>query len=663
MSSVLEESASMGPHPLCYIVTPVGCMGYGLDEDACGKELAQLVPSGVPTAIILDAGSTDSGPEKLALGTMTCPRSAYVRDLTKLLKLVHDFRVPLVFGSAGGDGSDEHVKLMEEIIEEICAEDSNSQYSFKTVSIFSSIDKSVILERLNVGGISGCGVCVPPLKSKDVKDSTRVVAQIGPEAFVDAMEATPDFDIIIGGRAYDPAPYVAYSMYQLKRQNPGITHDQIESIHGGFLHMGKIMECGGLCSTPKSHGAVATVYESGMFDVRPIAPGSRCTPLSVAAHSLYENTRPDILRGPGGALHLDQAHYEQLSDQRTVRARGARFVSSIANGKPYQFKLEAARVLGYRSIVLGSVKDHILIEQLDDLLILVKAYVKQQHKNVSGDWDLDFHTYGKGQSTPSGPGEIFIVAEAIAPTQELATGLVSTARIALIHGPYAGQKATSGNFAFGIAGKLEIETGPCAQFSIYHLIDLKPGEERLSITSENQKNRSLLRSSVSIFGNGQGTRSNQPVPTDFESQSTGGPNTNGEKAHASPRNSPSSPKSIAGHPRTLSDISQVLRSKNAGPYEITMDVIFESECTFRAIRESGILHSVNVAEALGISESDIVWTGFFEPALAFKVTIPRFRGGKRASAGSFMENDIHGSQQHLGLSVLKLPANFAVEEN
>ncbi|KAJ0296861.1 hypothetical protein COL5a_004915 [Colletotrichum fioriniae] len=660
MSSASEESTSMGPHPLCYIVTPVGCMGYGLDEDACGKELAQLVPSGIPTAIILDAGSTDSGPEKLALGTMTCPRSAYVRDLTKLLKLVHDFRVPLVFGSAGGDGSNEHVRLMEEIIEEICAEENDSQYLFKTVSIFSGIDKSVILERLDVGGVSGCGVCVPPLTSKDVKDSTRVVAQIGPEAFIDAMEATPDFDIIIGGRAYDPAPYVAYSMYQLKRQNPGITHDQIESRHGGFLHMGKIMECGGLCSTPKSHGAVATVYESGMFDVRPIAPGSACTPLSVAAHSLYENTRPDILRGPGGALHLDQAHYEQLSDQRTVRARGARFVSSIADGKPYQFKLEAARLLGYRSIVLGSVKDHILIEQLDDLLILVKAYVKQQHKDVSGDWDLDFHTYGKGQSTPTGPGEIFIVAEAIAPTQELATGLVSTARIALIHGPYAGQKATSGNFAFGIAGKLEIETGPCAQFSVYHLIDLKPGEERLSIVSESQEETGLLRSSVSTFGKGQAVKSNRPPSADTESESIGGPITKDKRAHASPQDSPSSPKNIAGHPKTLSDISRVLRSKNAGPYEITMDVIFESESIFRAIRESELLSPINVAEALGISESDIVWAGFFEPALAFKVTIPRFRGGKKASAGSFMENDIHGSQQHLGLSVLKLPSDFTV---
>ncbi|KXH68918.1 hypothetical protein CSAL01_04067 [Colletotrichum salicis] len=660
MNSLLQQSPSMNPTPLCHIITPVGCMGYGFDEDSSANELAQLVPSGVPTAIVLDAGSTDSGPEKLALGTMTCPRSAYVRDLTKLLKLVHAFRVPLVFGSAGGDGSDEHVKLMEEIIEEICAEESNSQYSFKTISIFSGIDKSIILERLNAGGISGCGVCVPPLTSKDVTDSARVVAQIGPEAFVDAMEATPDFDIIIGGRAYDPAPYVAYSMYQLKLQHPGLTSEQTKARHGGFLHMGKIMECGGQCSTPKSHGAVATVYESGMFDVRPIASASRCTPLSVAAHSLYENTRPDILRGPGGALHLDQAQYEQLDDQRTVRARGARFVSSSADGKPYQFKLEAARILGCRSIVLGSVKDHILIGQLDELLTLVKAYVKQQHKDVPGNWDLDFHTYGKEQSTPMGPGEIFIIAEAIAPSQELATGLVSTARIALIHGPYAGQKATSGNFAFGIAGKLEIETGPCAQFSVYHLIDLKPGEERLSTTSDSQGNASILRSSVSRFGKGQGPKSSQPLPSDGESQSTDGPATNGNKAHKSPQDSSSSPESIVDHPKTLSDISRVLRSKNAGPYEITIDVIFESESIFNAARESGLLSPPHVADALGISEDEIVWTGFFEPALAFKVTIPRFRGGKKASAGSFMENDIHGSQQHLGLSILKLPQDFAV---
>lgn len=84
-----------------------------------------MVPSGIPTAIILDSGSTDSGPQKLALGSMSCPRSAYAKDLSKLLRLIHEFRVPLIFGSAGGDGTDEHVNEIGEIIEEIAADEGN----------------------------------------------------------------------------------------------------------------------------------------------------------------------------------------------------------------------------------------------------------------------------------------------------------------------------------------------------------------------------------------------------------------------------------------------------------------------------------------------------------------------------------------------------------
>lgn len=111
--------------PICQIITPVGMLGYGFDEALTHYELSRLVPTGIPTAIILDSGSTDSGPQKLALGSMSCPRSAYAKDLDKLLRLVHTFRVPLIFGSAGGDGTDEHVKIMGEIIEEIAAEEEN----------------------------------------------------------------------------------------------------------------------------------------------------------------------------------------------------------------------------------------------------------------------------------------------------------------------------------------------------------------------------------------------------------------------------------------------------------------------------------------------------------------------------------------------------------
>ncbi|KAK5999193.1 hypothetical protein PT974_01584 [Cladobotryum mycophilum] len=643
----------MTSKPICYIVTPVGMLGYGLDEELTAKELSKLVPTGIPTALILDSGSTDSGPGKLAFGSMTCPRLAYVKDLTKLLALVHKFRVPLIFSSAGGDGTDEHVKEMCNIIEEIAADETNKDYYFKTISIFSGIEKATVLSRLKEGRINGCGPCVPPLSEEDVESAQRIVAQVGPEPFVDAMEEDSDFNIIVGGRAYDPAPYVAYAVVQLKRQFPDLSSEEIQCRCGGFLHMGKIMECGGLCSVPKSFGALSAVYEDGTFDVWPLDPESRCTSVSVAAHTLYENTRPDILYGPGGALHLDGSRYEQLDDGRTVRVSGSIFRSSSEDGIPYQLKLEAARVAGYRTMFLGSIRDHILINQIDALLLRVKQYVHLHHSEVTEMWDLEFHVYGKGQSTPTRPGEIFLVAEALAPSQQLATSVASKARVAMIHGSYPGQKATSGNFGFGIGGLTEIELGQCAQFCIYHLMNLDLGEERLNKVNQVGKEK-LIRSSVSVIGRGQPQVCDSEFIASAKALRDLLPNAPTETTNGQ-ANTAKDESALVISPKTISDVSRVLRSKNAGPYEITIDVMFATEEIYRKIYNSDLLSVENVIKALGITREDIIWMGFFKPALAFKITIPRFRGGKRASAGGFMEDDVHGSQQHTGIASLALP--------
>lgn len=50
---------------------------------------------------------------------MTCPRSAYERDLRQLIRLVQHYHVPLLISSAGGDGSDAHVNVFLEIIREV----------------------------------------------------------------------------------------------------------------------------------------------------------------------------------------------------------------------------------------------------------------------------------------------------------------------------------------------------------------------------------------------------------------------------------------------------------------------------------------------------------------------------------------------------------------
>lgn len=235
------------------------------------------------------------------------------------------------------------------------------------------------------GKISGCGTAVPPLTEEAVKGSPRIVAQLGPEPFLDAMRAHPDFDIIVAGRSYDPAPHVGYGAWQAELVGEDddaagtLGSKRAQRNFGAFTHVGKILECGGVCAEPKSHGAHATIYRSrdstsgaAAFVITPIDPAARCTPLSVAAHTLYEKSRPDVLQGPGGALDIQGSSFEQLADGRTVRIRGSlfHFDSAIGDGRPsYQFKLEAARTIGYRTMYMGTFHDRKLYTPASRVMI------------------------------------------------------------------------------------------------------------------------------------------------------------------------------------------------------------------------------------------------------------------------------------------------------
>lgn len=200
---------------------------------------------------------------------------------------------------------------------------------------------------------------------------------------------------------------------------------------------------------------------------------------------------------------------------------------------------------------------------------------------------------------------------------------------------------------------MEIELGPCAEFSLYHLMDLEPGEQRLFLNeSDGTLEGSLLRGRISKIGRGppMQTRGDYVAPQTDNKPAQQTP----KRAQHVGKDTPSQP---AQKPQTLSDLCHIIRSKNAGPYEITIDAMFSSEAEYQEVKASGFLSPRNVADALGISEGDIIWIGFFDPAISFKVTIPRIRSGIKKSAGGFMENDIHGSQEHMGLASLKLPGN------
>ena len=101
----------------------------------------------------------------------------------------------------------------------------------------------------------------------------------------------------------------------------------------------------------------------------------------------------------------------------------------------------------------------------------------------------------------------------------------------------------------------------------------------------------------------------------------------------------------------LKDLAQVIRSKNAGPYEITLDVMFTDPAVYAHVRDSGVLTRRRITELYRIDDTDITYCDFFEPALAFKATIIR-----RGDQGGVGERDTFGAQQHAPLLDLPIPA-------
>jgi hypothetical protein len=586
------------------ILTPIGMMGYGYDA---GK-LYQGIQLGA-TALIMDAGSTDSGPQKLALGEGTCPHEAHVRDFAAVIDAVYHHKVKLIVASAGGDGTNSHVDEFVDIVKDYCVEKG---YNLKLAKIYANIPRDRIHKALKQGVVKPCGT-VPELKPEDIDEAVDIVAQMGHEPYVDILEKVPDVDIIIGGRTYDPAPYAAYCIAN------GITN------LGTVYHMGKVMECGAMCSWPKSREALATIWDD-RFEILPLQSMSKCSPHSLAAHSLYENPNVDLHAGPGGILDLTQTVFEQTGE-RTAGASGAVFRKT-----EYTVKLEGAKILGYRSIWMGSFRDPTLIGQIDEFQEKLKGYVREKFKGV--EFDIAMKAYGKNgtmgplETDTSVAKEIFLLGEIQAGNQTLATQIANTARVFCVHAPYKGQTSTTGNFAMPLTN-LEIPLGHACCFNVYHLLPVNDPLEFFPWSTEQVGPTRSTAERIPDFGF-------DLIKPDPPTSANG---TNGVTTQVE----------LIRDQTPVTKIAKDVRSKNAGPYEITFDIIFNDLEAFNFAKGSKKLTAEYLAPLWNASPKDAIACQFSEPARAFKFTLPR-----PWQAGGFGERDLHCSQQHVPLLNLVL---------
>ena len=91
----------------------------------------------------------------------------------------------------------------------------------------------------------------------------------------------------------------------------------------------------------------------------------------------------------------------------------------------------------------------------------------------------------------------------------------------------------------------------------------------------------------------------------------------------------------------LRDVASVIRSKNAGPFELTLDVLLKDDESFRLLTENDVINKSVIADLYKIPESDVIAIVYFPNARAIKATIVR-----PMASGALGERDVYGAQQH-----------------
>jgi len=435
------------------ILSPTAILGYGFPLASLEEGMRRR-----PHAIAVDAGSTDGGPYYLGIEETGGSASGFIEMLTHdigtLLKAAVSAKIPLIIGSAGFAGAELHLLATIMVIRDVAEE---LGLSFRMAIIHAEIEKEYVRAKLRDGKVGPLGP-VPELTEEEIDASVRIVGQMGVEPFVKALEAGAQ--VIVAGRANDPSMFA--SLPFLEGFDKGLA-----------LHMAKILECAAIAAEPGSGSdAMIGTLRRDHFLVEPLNPDRVCTTTSVAAHSLYEKSDPLRLYGPGGIVDLTDVKFEQ-HDERTVKVSGSKYVPDPS----YKIKLEGSKRTGYRTICVAGVRDPGTIRCIDDLIGEARREVADKYSEHADSYELMFHVYGRdgvmGELEPPStftPRELGIVIEAVAPSQELATGVCASAHTIMLHYGFPGRVSTAGNLAFPFS-PINIPAGPVYEFNIYHLVE------------------------------------------------------------------------------------------------------------------------------------------------------------------------------------------------
>ncbi|MDO4561517.1 MAG: DUF4387 domain-containing protein [bacterium] len=99
----------------------------------------------------------------------------------------------------------------------------------------------------------------------------------------------------------------------------------------------------------------------------------------------------------------------------------------------------------------------------------------------------------------------------------------------------------------------------------------------------------------------------------------------------------------------LTDLCEVIRSKQAGPFRLTFDLLFKNSKVYESVRDNKVLQPEKIAAMFNIAPDKITNFVYYDPASAVKITFIR-----PCVAGSPGDSDVYACQQHAPFLKMKI---------
>ena len=438
------------------VLVPAGMLGAGIDR----RQVKYGIACGAH-AIAVDSGSTDSGPSYLARAVSKMNRDAIRHDMEVMMSEAHEARIPILVGTCGTCGADAAVDWTRDIVMDV----ARGLGIRPKIACLYSEQRAGLLKQKNAQGLITALEPMGPLTDDLLQRCEHIVALMGPEPYIEALNAGAD--IVLGGRTTDTAVLAAVPLMRGAGVAPS-------------WHASKICECGGQCSVHPRMGGVLMTVGRDEFDIEPLSAANQCTPRTVSAHMLYEASDPDMMVEPGGILDVREAIYTPL-DERITRVSGSKW-----NPMPYTMKLEGAAAGPYQTIMIVGIQDPEVLANLNEFHDrMMAALIERIRSTFDPDvpqFDVSLRFYGwngvsgrrmSPDATP--PHEVGVLFVVTAATQDLADQMAKACNPYFFHFPVRSD-AELPSYAFPFT-PAEIPRGRVYEFLLNHVVHTRDGLE------------------------------------------------------------------------------------------------------------------------------------------------------------------------------------------